>query len=442
MRATRVHAAVVCAATLLASRADRAFADGDDLGKLLAAAVDEATPKARLAAADELAKRNDVSIAQWLDAMRKFGGFETVPPGPRTEKASLAVGEKREDTAIAVFVPKSYAPGKPAPLLLAFHGAGGEGHDEDELWNDAAEALGMIVVAPTDKTADLGYKYTDAERQRALAALRWARRKFDVDENRVYLTGVSRGGHLAWDVAIRRPDQFAALVPMIGGPRLLTAEGQNNLRYVENVAHLPIRDLQGDKDDARLLDNLRNAFRRIAAAGGKDAKLVEFPDMGHDFDPHAVDWKKFLGGASRASPPLRVLRLCARTDEARASWVEALGFWPAVKEVFRPEINSTKLEKMTDDERRAWIEEEAEKRTARIEAKIDGPGKFTVKTTLVQRFRILLSEDMFDPATPVEVTTNDKTARYEAKPSKAVLLREFVERFDRTFLPVAEVAAP
>jgi hypothetical protein len=49
---------------------------------------------------------------------------------------------------------------------------------------------------------------------------------------------------------------------------------------------------------------------------------------------------------------------------------------------------------------------------------------------------------MFDPAVPVQVTTNDKLANYEVKPAKLVLLRDFVERFDRTFLPVAEISCP
>jgi dienelactone hydrolase len=439
--AIRAPAALLAVAALAASTAS-APAEGEDLGKLLAAAVDLPTPQARLAAATTLAARNDVTLAQWLAAMRKFGEFAPTAAGTRTEKATLSVGDAKEDAQIAVYVPKGFAPCKSSPLLMAFHGSGGEGHDSDDLWTETADALGMIVVAPTDKTADLGYRYTEPERQRAMAALRWARRRFDVDENRVFVTGVSRGGHLSWDLALRHPDQFAALAPMIGGPRLQPAEGQNNLRYVENAVRLSIRDLQGTKDDPRLVENLRGAFKKLASCGAKDAKLVEFAEMGHDFDPKAVDWTAFFRGAVRESPPLSIVRCCSRLDEARASWIEATGFWPSVKEVFRPEIEASKLKSMTEDGKRAWIEEEAEKRTARIEAKFEGPGKFVVKTSLVQRFRILLAEDMFDPAAPVEITTNDKPARHEVVPSKIVLLREFVERFDRTFLPVAEVAGP
>jgi poly(3-hydroxybutyrate) depolymerase len=436
-------AAVALAVALSAAASSRVVrAEGPDPAQLLAAAVDQPTAKARAAAALRLAERADVSLDAWLAAMRGFGGFERVAPGSRTEKAALDVGDAREEATVAVYVPKGYAPDKPAPLLLALHGAGGEGHDEDELWTQAAEALGMLVVAPTDPSADLGLKYGETARQRALAALRWARRRFDVDENRVFLTGVSRGGHLAWDIVLREPDLFAAAVPMIGAPRLTNVDGQNNLRYVENVVQLPIRDLQGAQDDPVLLKNLKIAFDRLKGFGARDAQLVLSPDIGHDFDPHAVDWVKFLGSATRQSVPLRVVRACARADEARSFWAEATRFAAGVDEKFRADIDASKLKAMDDDAKRAWFQSEADKRTARLDVRFDGPGKFTAQTSLVQRFRLLLTPDMFDPAAGVDVTTDGKLAHHDVKPSKLVLLREFVERFDRTFLPVAEVSCP
>ena len=437
----RCAGVVAVVAVALAVGARGARAEGEDLRATLAAAVDLPTPEARAAAATKLAARADVTIDQWLEAMRGFGDFQRTPPGSTTEKATLQVGAAKEETSIAVFVPKGYVPGKPAPLLLALHGAGGEGHDEDELWQTAADDIGMLVVAPTDPTADLGLQYSDAVRERVLGALRWARRRFDVDENRVALTGVSRGGHLAWDIALRHPDLFAALAPMIGGPRLMPWEN-NNLRYMENVAHLPIRDLQGSGDDPLLVKNLQMGFDRLAAAGAKDAKLILHPDLKHDFDPHAVDWAKFLGAAKRTSPPLRVVRRSAKAEEGRAAWAEITRLAAGAAEKFRPDIEARKWDAMKDDEKREWAAAEADKRTARLEVTLDAPGRFTATTTLVQRFRLLLSRDLFVAGASVEVTVNGKSAKYAVTPSKLVLLHEFVERFDRTFLPVAEVSCP
>ncbi len=42
----------------------------------------------------------------------------------------------------------------------------------------------------------------------------------------------------------------------------------------------------------------------------------------------------------------------------------------------------------------------------------------------------------------VEVTSEGKVRRKTARPDQRILLLELVERFDRTFLPVAEVTVP
>jgi predicted peptidase len=42
-------------------------------------------------------------------------------------------------------------------------------------------------------------------------------RQFPVDRTRIYVTGRSMGGFAAWDAIARRPDFFAAAVPIAGG---------------------------------------------------------------------------------------------------------------------------------------------------------------------------------------------------------------------------------
>src|SRR5204863_2895843 len=144
---------------------------------------------------------------------------------------------------------------------------------EIQRWMGVADAASLLVVAPTEAGPNEGYRFTERERRAGLAAVRWARRRFNVDENRIYVAGVSRGGHMAWDLALRHPDVFAAVVPMIGGPRATTAGGQNNLRFVENLVPTSIRDLMGAKDDARAVRDVRLAFARLKTLAAKDAVL-------------------------------------------------------------------------------------------------------------------------------------------------------------------------
>jgi hypothetical protein len=60
----------------------------------------------------------------------------------------------------------------------------------------------------------------------------------------------------------------------------------------------------------------------------------------------------------------------------------------------------------------------------------------------VKRLRLLLAREMPCPDGAVEVQWAGRTHKRKVAPSAGVLLREFVERFDLTFLPVAEVIVP
>jgi predicted peptidase len=42
-------------------------------------------------------------------------------------------------------------------------------------------------------------------------------RKYRVDKDRVYLTGLSMGGYGTWALAAEHPEKFAAIVPICGG---------------------------------------------------------------------------------------------------------------------------------------------------------------------------------------------------------------------------------
>ncbi len=53
--------------------------------------------------------------------------------------------------------------------------------------------------------------------------------------------------------------------------------------------------------------------------------------------------------------------------------------------------------------------------------------------------RILLTQEMYDPKKPVSVKFDRRVKKFRPKVSRELLLSEFAERFDRTFLPVAEV---
>jgi dienelactone hydrolase len=413
----------------------------DGPAALLAEAVGLRTIAERREAALALARRDDVPLQDWLAAMHDFGAFAAVAPATLRESVDAWTRAGIERIEVDVVVPRGYDAATPAPLLLAAHGTGGRGSEVARLWESTAQALGMIVVAPTEAGANEGYRFSGAERDAALSVLRWARRRFNVDENRIFVSGVSRGGHLAWDLALRFPDVFAGCAPMIGGPRLNIDAGQNNVRYVENVARLAIVALQGERDDPLLLFNLRLAFERLAELGATGARLELFADLGHEFRFEAVDWSVWLS-AARDPLPGRVVRLAANVSEARAFWIEILAFDKSVAEVFRPRVAEREWQRLDDAQRRRLLQDQTDARTARLEVEQLARGRFRAKSRGVARLRLLLTGDQFAERGPVQVTWNGRSRSVAVTPSKAVLLADFVERFDRTFLPVCEVVIP
>lgn len=409
------------------------------LHEQLARAIDLPSVDERRSAADELARTSTATLAEWGAACASFGTFAPLAAGPAREQVPLRVLERIDRVEVFLYVPPGLDPARPAPLLLWGHGAGGTGAGQHGLWQAVADRIGLLVLAFTSTESAPGYHFSPRERATALAVLRWARRRANVDENAIFVGGWSQGGHLAWDLALRHPDLFAGAIPVVGGPRLELGP-KNNLRYLENVAQLPLHDLQGAQDDPLLLANLRLAFARLAKLGAKRAQLVEFADRGHDADLAAVDWPTFF--AHRRTPqPRRVVRVAADPAETRAHWLELTRFGANVAPDSAPSVRAG-FDTMPEAEQRAHVLDRYATVTARLVAEDKGQGRFQCDGAHVNGFALLLTAAQLGKDGAVEVRLASKPLKKKAVAETAVLLREFVERFDRTFLPVARVVVP
>jgi poly(3-hydroxybutyrate) depolymerase len=405
----------------------------------LARLVDLPTATARQRAAEELAQKNLATVEQWTAACQAFGVFEPKEPGPTRQKVLLQVLDQVEAVEVFLYIPQGYDPKQPAPLLLWGHGAGGSGAREYLHWQDVADRIGMLVLAPTEFGKEPGWGFTPRERAGQLAALRWARRQVNVDENAVFVGGWSRGSHMAWDLMLRHPDGFAGALPCVGAPRMQLGP-QNNLRFLENVVQLPIRSLQGSQDEAAVLTNLHLAFARLQKFGAKDAVLREFADRGHDADLSAIDWAEFFT-RRRVPRPQRVVRLATDLTEARAAWAEITACEKDVAIEFPVPVSST-YEKLDELGKRGQILDRLLDRTARLAVRDQGQGRFVAEGKGVKSFVLWLEPAMLGKDGAVEVKWQNRAVRKKVAPSVSVLLREFAERFDRTFLPVAQVLVP
>ena len=119
-----------------------------------------------------------------------------------------------------VNLPKDYDPSKKYPLVIFLHGAGERGEDLDR-----ASIHGfMKYVREQDKDYPFIYiapqcpkeKYWGCYTESLLAFIDYIYEAYPVDQDRVYLTGLSMGGTGTWMLAMADPHRFAAIAPICG----------------------------------------------------------------------------------------------------------------------------------------------------------------------------------------------------------------------------------
>lgn len=95
-----------------------------------------------------------------------------------------------------------------------------------------------------------------------------------VDTNRLYLTGLSYGGRIAYDLVCVFPDRFAATVPVAADepPGMIPEEWPENVWTLRN---------EGERTTPEDRERRAKAKARVRAAGG-DFRESEFPAEGHD----------------------------------------------------------------------------------------------------------------------------------------------------------------
>jgi dienelactone hydrolase len=148
----------------------------------------------------------------------------------------------REGTPYLVQLPPEYHPGRLYPVVLALHAPEEKSRMMIERLGAEAARRGYILAAPEwQQLLEGGYNYTPEEHAAVLDVLRDLRRRFRVDSDRVFITGVSDGANMAFDVGLAHPDQFAGVVPVSGQPQFYSE------RYSANGQLLPFLVIAGDK---------------------------------------------------------------------------------------------------------------------------------------------------------------------------------------------------
>jgi predicted peptidase len=108
----------------------------------------------------------------------------------------------------------------------------------------------------------------------------------DIDPKRVYITGLSMGGFGTFDLLMRRPDLFAAGLPVCGG---------GDPRYAEKIKQIPLWIVHGGLDDVVLPRCSRQIVDALEKIGG-NVKYTEYSTIYHDvwnvayYNPAVLEW--------------------------------------------------------------------------------------------------------------------------------------------------------
>jgi len=159
----------------------------------------------------------------------------------RSRARTIAVGDLQR--RYRVHVPKSYDAANPTPVVVVFHGGGGNPESMVRLtgMNAKSDEAGSIVVYPfgTGMLADTLLTFNRGgccgyAMQRKIDDVGFTRALLDdlatvatVDSKRVFATGLSNGGIMSHYVASELSDRIAAIAP-VGGPLMMDAPNPKN----------------------------------------------------------------------------------------------------------------------------------------------------------------------------------------------------------------------
>jgi polyhydroxybutyrate depolymerase len=132
---------------------------------------------------------------------------------------------------VAVYIPSSYDPAIPTPVLMGLHGYSFSG-DTIELYfgfSQLAEQNGFIYLYPDGSLDSVGLRFwnaTDAccdfdnagydDVGYLTTLLDMIDAEYNVDPNRVHLVGHSNGGFMAYRLACEYPERFASIASLAG----------------------------------------------------------------------------------------------------------------------------------------------------------------------------------------------------------------------------------
>lgn len=320
---------------------------------------------------------------------------------------------------LALSVPLTYQPAKGFGLVVCLHGAGFSGEAYLERWQ-ARLGEDYVLACPT---APMGAWFTRSAEELVLATIRSVQRRYHIDPDRIFLTGMSNGGIGAWMIGMHDAPLFAGIAPM--------ASGLDNvlMPFLANLRSTPIYIIHGAKDQVMPVELSRTITKELSRLGYPYVYREhdrEHPLAGgHYFPreelPELVTW---LNAQRRNPLPTSVTVVRDASHFQPFGWVRIDATDPIAS--FSEDLVSGQ------DDRIKRLE------YARLDASIVAPNRIEVQADRVQRYSLFLNEQLIDSSKPLVVLTNGQVS-FEGPmtPSLETLLRQARLRQDpRQLFPI------
>ncbi len=217
-----------------------------------------------------------------------------------TSSSALTFTEGPDSLPYRLYQPDGFnTPGAKFPLVIFLHGNGERGtnntsqvtsHIQGLIDRTQTGATAAYLIAPQAPAGGQSTQWTNIPYSTSYSnptlnspaittPLRLALDLIDnfiannnVDPSRVYITGLSMGGYGAFDAIARRPNLFAAALPLSGG---------GNTGVTSTYVNIPIWAIHGSADTTVLPAGSRNTITAIENAGGTRERYTEILGGGH-----------------------------------------------------------------------------------------------------------------------------------------------------------------
>ncbi|MFC2079704.1 PDZ domain-containing protein, partial [Candidatus Bipolaricaulota bacterium] len=224
-----------------------------------------------------------------------------------------------------VYVPTDYDSSQSYTVLFDLHGAVSSQPQPAEylelrrrLWSPEAEEFGWILIVPHgDRLASW---FSSDGHANILGELEFVKREYNVDENKVFVSGFSDGGSGAFWQGFHDPTPWAAMLSFHGHPGVGGYGPYQS--YPRNLLNRPIRATNGQYDDLYPPSGI-SPFVDLFLELGVELDWIVYPG-GHEMDflnTEAALTIDYITNTERNPFPSEVVWETSSTEVGRCDWV-------------------------------------------------------------------------------------------------------------------------